>query len=157
MAKDKFYKKQFDKYSNCSKKQWQIINKLLNRKLRPSSSMKLKDSNGNYLSTGVDVAEKFNEYFSNIASNIKTQMRCRTIWDPGGFQNFLRNPSSNSMYIKPVDSSEIYSVIKSFQNKSTLDTKIGPLKIANDSLRFTETLARIISLSFKQGVIPRGT
>ena len=58
------------------------------------------------------------------------------------------------MYIKPVDSSEIYSVIKNFQNKSTLDTKIGPLKIANDSFMFTETLARIISLSFKQGVFP---
>ncbi len=154
-AKDKYYKNYFDKYSNCSKKQWQIINKLLNRKVNASGTIKLKDSDGNIMSTNTDVAEKFNAYFSSIASNLKENMRTRLTFDPGGFHNFLHNSCTNSMYIKPVDASEVFQVINKFQNKSTLDTKIGPLKIANCSSKFTETLAKVVNSSFEQGIFPK--
>ena len=132
-----------------------MINKLLNRKGKTSNSTKLKDSNGNIISTSLDVAEKFNDYFSSIASNLKEQMAPRTTFDPGGFLNYLNNSCSNSMYIKPVAASEIYQVINKFQIKSTLDTKIGPLKIANSSFKFTETLANVVNTSFNEGVFPR--
>ena len=38
--------------------------------------------------------------------------------------------------------------------KSTRDTKIEALKIANTSFVFTHTLAMIINMSFQQGVFP---
>ena len=41
LAKRKFYKKYFDQYSTNSRKQWQMINSLLNRGKRKSSKMKL--------------------------------------------------------------------------------------------------------------------
>ena len=84
IAKEKYYKKYFERYSNCSRKQWQMINKLLNRKGKTSNSTKLKDYNGNIISTSLDVAEKFNDYFSSIASNLKEQLAPRTTFDPGG-------------------------------------------------------------------------
>ena len=41
-----------------------------------------------------------------------------------------------------------------FQKKAIPDTKIGPLKIANESYTFTSTLANLINASFEQGFFP---
>ena len=50
---------------------------------------------------------------------------------------------------------EVYKVVKNFKNKSTLDTKISALKIANNPLNFTSILAEIINKSFNEGVFPQ--
>ena len=41
------------------------------------------------------------------------------------------------------------------KNKATLDTKVSALKIANSSPKFTETLAKLITSSFEQGIFPQ--
>ena len=51
-------------------------------------------------------------------------------------------------------SDEIYNIIKNFKNKSTLDIRISSLKIANTSIKFADTLAKIIDKSFTEGVFP---
>ncbi len=145
LAKQKYYKNYFDQHKCNSKKQWQMINSLLNRNKSRSGPIKLKDENGRILSTGTDVATKFNDYFSSIASNLKSQISSRRTFDPGGFQEFLKAPVSNSIHIKHVESNEIYDIINNLKNKATLDTKIEPLKIANRSHGFTATLAKVIN------------
>ena len=155
LAKAKYYKRFFDEHSENSKKQWQMINGLLNRNCKHTNGpIKLKDEHGNILSTHSDVAARFNEYFSNIASNIKTQIDARRTFDPGGFDKFLRSPSNNSIYLRPVTPTEVHNVVNKFKNKATLDTKIGPMKIANNDRKFTNTLAEIINTSFLQGIFP---
>ncbi len=154
-AKQKYYKKYFDKYKENSRKQWQMINELLNRKTRNSEPIKLKGEDGNIISSSAEVANSFNDYFSNIASNIKSHIRARETFDPGGFETFLHNPSSDFFSINPVQPDEVYNVIKSFKNKATLDTKIEPLKIANSNYSFTTALAKVINTSFEQGIFPQ--
>ncbi len=154
LAKDKYYKKYFEQHKNNSKKQWEMINNLLNRTKSRTGPIKLKDDHGRIVNNSLDVATKFNEHFSSIASNLKSKISSRTVFDPGGFQEFLQNPVPNSMYLSPVDSSEIYSTINKFKNKATLDTKIEPLKIANSCPVFTEILAKVINSSFQQGIFP---
>ena len=53
---------------------------------------KLQDSDGEIVNTPLAMAEKFNEYFSNIASNLKTQISSRTSDNPSssGFEEFLK-------------------------------------------------------------------
>ncbi|MCP4491665.1 MAG: hypothetical protein GY820_30820, partial [Gammaproteobacteria bacterium] len=155
LAKDKYHKKYFDQYKNNSKKQWEMINNLLNRKSKRAGTIKLKDSQGNTLSTSKDVSEKFNTYFTGIASNLKSEISCRTTFDPGGFHEFLQGSSTNSIYIKPVESYEIHHIIKNFKNKSTLDIKIESLKIANDCLSFTNAFSKVINSSYEQGIFPQ--
>ena len=58
------------------------------------------------------------------------------------------------MCIRPVDSSEIFEIIKHLKNKATLDIKIPALKVANESGTFTNILAVLINQSFEQGVFP---
>ena len=154
LAKAKYYKKFFDEHCENSKKQWQMINTLLNRKLKEKNSIKLKGDDGSIISNGTDVAAKFNNYFSNIASNIKAQISARQTFDPGGFSRYLRNPTANSMYLRPVTPTEVSEVILKFKNKSTLDTKIGPMKVANHNSKFTGVISTIINSSFTQGIFP---
>ena len=62
LAKRKHYKKYFEQYSDNSKKQWQMINSLLNRNNKKVNIPKLQDSDGNVVSTPTAIAEKFNNY-----------------------------------------------------------------------------------------------
>ena len=80
-----------------------MINSLLNRNSKKSSHIKLQNESGNLFNTPTDVATEFNKYFSGIASDLKTKISTRQTFDPGGYKQFLRNPSHNSMYIIPVE------------------------------------------------------
>ena len=153
-AKKKYYKKFFDDHIDNSKKQWQLINGLLNRGPKRRESIRLKDEHGSLLSNNLGVADRFNDYFSKIASNIKSQISARQTFDPGGFEQFLTEPISTPINLTRVTSGEIHDIISKFKNKATLDTKIGPMKIANSDFRFTQTLADIINKSFNQGIFP---
>ena len=154
IAKARYYKKQFEKYQDSSKKQWQIINGLLNRKKKTAEHMRLKDTDGTILSTDKAVAERFNSYFSSIAANIKSQIGPRQTFDPGGFHEFLSSSCTNSLYLKPTEPAEIQNIIISLKNKATLDSKIEPLKIAGGCISFASALANIINNSFSEGIFP---
>ena len=155
LAKNKYYNKYFEQYKDNSKKQWQMINSLLNRKTKSVTISKIHDKNGNVCTNPRDIVENFNDYFANIASKLKSQIHTRTTVSPGNFENFLKHPVANSIYLKPVDAEEIHSIVKNLNNKATLDTKVSALKIANTDYNFTHTLAKIITASFDQGVFPQ--
>ena len=98
------------------------------------------------------MANSFNDYFSNIATNLKSN-----IFESGGrngdenyHQTYLKNSVSNTLFLNVVEASEVYDVIRNFKNKTTRDTKIISLKLANKSYNFTSTLASIVNKSFQQ-------
>ena len=151
LAKDKYNKNYFDQYSENSRKQWQMINSLLNRKNKKTGSIKIQDSDGKLISNPNSVAESFNDYFSNIAANLKSRNS-----EGARFRHeFMPNRVPNSMYTRPVDGGEVYDIIKNLKNKATLGTKVNPLKIANSDFKFTNTLAKIITSSFQDGIFPQ--
>ena len=155
IAQRRYYKKQLEKYQDSSRKQWQLINSLLNRTNKKPVHIRLKDNDGTVVGTDQAVAENFNSYFSSIAANIKSQISARQTFDPGGFREHLHCPCPNSIYLKPTRPAEIHNVISSLKIKATLDTKIQPLKIAGTCLNFTNTLAKIINNSFNTGIFPQ--
>ena len=154
LAKNKYYKKYFDQYNDNSRKQWQLINSLINRKVKKSSVTKLHDNNGNIINTPRAVAEKFNEYFVSIAAKLKDDISSRNNFNPNDFNKFLTAPVHNSIFLSPIEGSEVSGIIHNLKNKATLDTKINPLKIASTCDKFNENLAKVISCSFEQGVFP---
>ena len=155
-AKIKYRKSYFEKYKDDSRKQWQMINELLGRKRKSVSINKLVDCNGNISSTPSSIANSFNEYFSKIASNLKSNTADSQgrNGDENYHQTYLKNSVSDTLFLSMVDASEVYEVIKNFKNKSTRDTKICSLKLANKSFTFTSTVASVINKSFQEGVFP---
>ena len=102
-AKAKYNKDYFEKYKDNSKKQWQQINNLLNRGNKKVGVKRLIDNNGNIINTPSAIAESFNDYFSNIASNLKENISNRRGQvQNDDYQEFLKDRVSNSMYIKQV-------------------------------------------------------
>ena len=155
LAKSKHYKKYFEQYSNNSKKQWQMINTLLNRNNKKVNIPKLQDSDGNVVSTPTAIAEKFNNYFCNIASNLKTQLNNGLNSSSSDFVLNLSEPVPNSIFVRPVLSGEVSVIIKNLKDKSTLDSKISALKLASADTKFIEILASVINSSFEQGIFPQ--
>ena len=156
IAKTKYRKAYFEKYKNDSRKQWQMINNLLGRKNKTLDLNKLINSDGASVSSPKAIAECFNDYFSNIAGNLKQSsghdQELSSI--PNSYQKFLKDPVSRSIYLDKVSPSEVYKTIQSFKNKSTRDTKIEALKVANSSRVFTSSLAMVVNKSFQEGIFP---
>ena len=67
----------------------------------------------------------------------------------------MLGPCSQSIYLSPTDALEVNKTICSLKNKSTLDSKIEPIKIANNcSDKFSCTISNIVNSSFTEGIFP---
>ena len=55
IAQQKYHKKYFDQYKDNSKNQWEMINILLGRKLFRKNHIKLRDNDGNIISSTKEV------------------------------------------------------------------------------------------------------
>jgi hypothetical protein len=152
-ARAKYYKKYFTDYKDNSRKQWEMINKLLNRGRKKTSVAKLMNDDGSTVNSPSAIAEKFNEYFSNIATNMKQTNTGQQ--NPDSYIDYLQDSTENTIYLRPTDSGEIHDIIKKFKNKATLDHKISALKIANENFSFTTTLSSIVNSSLDEGVFPQ--
>ena len=76
LAKAKYRKAYLEKYKNNSRKQWQMINGLLNRNKNTNNITKIIDDDGKSLGKPSEISETFNKYFSNIAANLKGSITC---------------------------------------------------------------------------------
>ena len=117
---------------------------------------KLLDNKGNYITNSQQISENFNDYFCNIASDLKKSSSSSPLHRTGigTYSDFMKNSVTNTIHLNDADAGEIYSIIKNFKNKSTRDTKISALKIANESYVFTNALAGVINKSLRQGIFP---
>ena len=157
LAKIKYRKTYFEKYKDDSRKQWEMINSLLNRNRKFNGISRLTDCNGNTANTPSSIASTFNDYFSNIAANLKSSRVDSSEGrngDENYHQTYLKNSASDYLLLSMVDADEIFNVIKNLKNKSTNDTNISALKIANTSFGFTSAFALIVNKSFHQGHFP---
>ena len=152
LSKKKYYKKYFDEYMDNSRKKWQMINNLLNRKKGKAQISKLVDKDGKIINKPEEISENFNDYFSNIACNLKQKINSQASSDD--YKHFLKHPVSNSIVTANVLNSEVKNVIRNFKNKATMDTKISALKVAAENNRFIEALTKTIEASFEQGIFP---
>ena len=154
LAKSKFYKNFFEEYNDNSRKQWEMINNLLNRNKKKFSIKKVVDKEGNLINTPSQLAEHFNYYFSNVASSMKSTHNESNGGSRNMHQQFLRHKERKEMKLEEVWPQDVFEIIKSLKNKATLDTKINALKIANTSRKITEILASAINKSFREGIFP---
>ena len=103
-----------------------MINNILNRGNKKSDSIKLHDDDRNLISSPAQVANRFNRFFTDIASNRnKADINARLNFDPGRFEELLR---PHSVHLNPTEFSEVYDKVKKHLKKSTLESKISALR-----------------------------
>ena len=152
LSKRRYYAKFFEEHKDNSKKQWGLINELLNRGKKTSDIKKVVGENGESVTDNIGIAEQFNSYFSNIASNLKSGIRGDA---SNNYGSFMDRSNANTIYLSPAGPDEIATIIRKLKNKSTLDTKVSAIKIAsNCSEKFNITLSNIVSASLAEGIFP---
>ena len=147
-AKNEYYTSYFKKYSHDSRKQWSMINKILNRKRKSKNTVNKLLVNGEILNDTSDIAEAFNEYFVNVAQNLKNCDGPRDVYSTLN----TSNRSRISIELDPCSAIEIKEIINSFKNKSTADTSMQALKHVSSEI--IPILVHTINASLTQGIFP---
>ena len=109
LAKRKFYGKYFKQHSSDSRKQWQMINNLLNRGRVKKRTISLKNSDGQVIKDPRLVADSFNDYFTNIAERLKQDIRSNVHLNHT-HNSYLGTSSTNSIFINPTHPEEVNKI-----------------------------------------------
>ena len=113
-SKKLYYSKYFTDNTNNSKNTWKGINKLLNRNKSKQETIFLQDNDG-LINDQRKVANKFNEYFINVAGKLSAKIQNKNT----KFQDYLKNPNESSLFLKETTPDEVNLIINSLSaNKS---------------------------------------
>lgn len=149
-AKREYFNNYFIRNKNNLKKTWDMLKNITsNHKSRNLVKNIIK--NGILLSNDFDIAEAFNEYFTQIASNLESNLPLSPV-DPLNYLNLNMPPTLTQ--IDPVSQLEISNICKTLKNsKQNFDHISIPVFKNNLSLH-VNILCEIINLSFSSGVFP---
>ena len=147
-AKDLYFMNSFKRYKNDMKKSWELIRQLSGNNNKKESIVKLLDGETEISDFSL-MADKFIEYFSNIATHLDENLPNSTF---SPYTNIRRNP--NSFFIYPVNEDECLSIISSLKlTKSHID--VIPVKLFKlISPYISNILCKILNISFCSGIFP---
>src|SRR5206468_1638428 len=150
-AEKDFYCSKLQVHSGDLKQFWKILNKLIKSNSFSDILMEF-EYNGQNLSDPVIIVDKFNDFFTNIGSNLASNVPDTSTY----FSSFLKGSFSDSFSLFPTTSAEIINVVSKFPNKSSMGLDEIPLNIMKKSIStIADTLSILINLSFETGVVPK--
>ena len=145
-----YYKDLIEKNKSNMKKTWDVIKTVINKKKRATKySEFLVDGS---LTDDLDViANKFNEYFSNIGPNLANRIPPSTI----SFKHFLQGCRTESIFLRDVEESEIRKIVLSLKEGAP-----GIDEITSKALKYVidhvvSPISHVCRLSLIQGYFPQ--
>ena len=127
----------------CSAKKQQHSNNLIN---------KLVDDTNKEIVLPTDISNCLNKYFCNIGENLMKKIPPS---NSTNFNDYLRNPVKNSIFIEPITSTEIMNLILSLKgSKSCGADGVSPQLLKDNAFLFAEPLQYIFNLSIMNSVVP---
>ena len=151
-SKSEYYNSYFLNNRNDMLNTWKMIRNLtFNNKAQ--TSIKNIISNGSVISDDLYIAEAFNEYFCNIASNLDRSLPETTI-DPLQFLTIQSPPTLTDF--DPVTPLEISNICKTLKNsKQPFDHVTVPI-FKNTLNIHVGVLCEVVNLIFTSGIFPGG-
>jgi hypothetical protein len=131
----------------CNPKEpWKTINDILGRQSKPTVVNELKLGE-NSLTNTKDIAEGFNDYFSNIGPDLASKIHTSNL----NFQTYIEKAKSEFSAFQPVTVSNVYHLLHGLSsNKATDKISSKIIKIAapaiSDSLTYIFNQAITLSL-----------
>jgi hypothetical protein len=118
IAKKKHYEEEMIKYKNDTKLLWGTLNEIMNKLTRKHNLLPKQFTGtnpGEIISNPHEIANKFNEYFTNIGPEIA----CKLPNTEKTFNEYLSNRCKNSFFIEPVTKFEVEVEIKNLNSKKS--------------------------------------
>ena len=154
LAKKTYYGKKFEKYKTDPKKIWGLINDLRGKCVTPSKSSFTIE--GERITCRRIIANKFNEYFVSLASNLNAIIEPHDgipIIDVPLFHQYLANKVESSIYLYDTYDLEIIDIIKDFENGKASD--IPTILMKQSAKIIAPTLARLYNKCIDSGIFPQ--
>jgi len=130
LAKKAHYGEKFEKHKTDPKKTWAVINELRGKSKSQSRSSFVVDAER--INCRRMIANKFNEYFVTLASNLNAGLNNDFNGLPvtavPNFQNYLANREESSIYLSEINETEIVEVIHKFENGKASDIPVTLVK-----------------------------
>ena len=151
-SKSRYYTCKFNEYKNNIKKTWNLINRTIkqNSKSNKKNIEKILYNN-ELLTDDKDIANSFNDFFSNIGNSIASGLPNS---NQNGHLQFMTGNYVNSFFFASIDSNDVNFIISFLKNKScninTIPTKV--LKYISPTI--CVILSCLINKSFECGIFP---
>ena len=129
LAKSKYYVNKFEKHAKNSKKTWQVINEL-----RGKSKEKTKNDfviDGTRVLCRRTIANKFNQYFTSLASNLNENImhnNSLSVEPLVSFTQYMSHSLDSSINFEETNPDEVFDIIKNLENGKASDIPIAVLK-----------------------------
>ena len=152
-AKLMYYTNKFDESCKNPKKTWQIINEI-----RGKSKLSSKDDfvvDGRRITCRRVIANKFNEYFTSIASKLNEKFLSEDglrIEQLESFTQYMSKSVPSSIFLEDTDPEEIVKIISDFKNGKASDIPIVVIKKTANLI--SVPLARLYNKFLGEGVFP---
>ena len=150
-SKKLYYKDYFNKHYKSSKKVWSGINDIINSRRKSSSTEIYVNDNGEIIIDQKIVANKFNDFFINVADKLVQKLGKGNT----EFQDYLKNPNESSLFLSEIDPGEIALLILKLETKKSSDIYgLSPKLLIFAAPFITQILAKIFNKSFEEGTFP---
>lgn len=149
VTKKSFYDKEILNTENKSKAAWSIINQNTNLKKKTNNLPKTLKVDGATLQDRQEQANAFNAYFINSVNYLTSNSGNNFV---GQTLNFI---NTNSVFLSPVNISEIDEIITSASRKKSSGPDEVPCCLLKDCASFLSApLAYLVNISFEIGHFP---
>ena len=107
--------------------------------------------NGNTLTDPTEIANTFNDYFSNIGESLQSKIHSSHL----NFTKYLKNSSINSFFLSPTNVNEIIGLITHLKiGKASGPNSIPSAVLKDLKNEISVILCKLFNLSFSSGVFP---
>jgi len=149
-AEQLYYEHKFELFKSNIKQTWQTIKYILNTK----NSSPLMDEfliNNHMVSDKTIIAQKFNEYFTNVGPTLANKIPTASV----NFKSFMKGEFKNSFSMFETDINEVITVTKNLKSKTSSGYDEIPTDIMKLSINFVAPhIVNIINKSFTDGDFP---
>ena len=150
----KYYSNLLDENKNNIKEAWKILNTIINKKSKNSAyPQQFNDLNGNIITDEKLAANKFNDFFVNVGTNLASKIK---VEDKCNIFNYLSASNKACMFWDPVDEKEVLTTINQCKNKTFEDHhNISMNVVKSIASRVIQPFSFICNLSFSTGAVPK--
>lgn len=147
--KRKHFSNEFKKAQGNVKKSWKLIKSIINKNLS-NKTIKSICVDGSVVSEEDEIAESFNNYFSNVASNLDSTIPKSDISPI----DYLAPNLLSSLYMYPLTVCECSKIISNLKNTNYGPDRIPTRILKSVSNEITPVLCKSINTCITTGVFP---
>ena len=139
-----------DNYNN-TKKTWDGIRELVNVSKKKNNLPNKIYYNDKEINSPLDIADSFNDFFSNIGKNVEEKIPKLTT----SYSAYMNNPNDKSIFLSACDNDEILATINGLKSSTASGPNSFPSFLLSEfAPLLVQPLCAIINMSLQEGVFP---